>query len=830
MDVAIHRDFSTTDWNHMKLRDLRIGWRTLIQEPAYTLAVVLGLGVGLAACLLLLGFVRYSMEYDTHVPDVDQVYVVKQHFNIDPASPLHDVAPMFLRETALKIPGVVDATSYIPARPEITPLTVRIDRNVTTVRGLVVLPGFPAMLGLRAVQGDLAAALDQPNRFVVTEAGALRLFGTRNALGRTMLAEGNTVQVGAIVPTPPANTTIPFEVLFGVNSVTQEAAIRHEMLTGEHGWMAKTLLRVQPGASLQAILGRLQQVVDGTPSVNQFPPEVRERLGKRKAIELAMSPLRDAYFDYKVENSFIALPGDRANPVVIAGLAALAVLILLLAAINYVNLTTVRVLRRQREVAMRKVLGAGVPQIVLQFLLESLLVAMVASALGLLLAWLALPVFSQLVNRQLDGLFSLPNIAAAFGIGAVLGAATAAYPAWIALRVHPTQVLAGRPDTESRGSMRWRRALTVLQVAVAMGFASVTVAVAWQTDYAMHASPGFDPSPMVIVDLPERVKDSEKARRFFSALQAQPGVAGVAISEDPIGRLDWSWTRALKRPGGIAATMEMKSVSANFFELYGIAPVAGRLFLAGVDKDDDRVPVVLNAVAARELGFVNAEEAIGQIVMFTGFDNVVTAKRIVGIAPELRFRSLRDQPRATAYELWTAGTALSVRASGVPADIERAAQALWPSYFPDAIPKIYRAADILAIHYADDARMARLLSVATGIALVIAAFGTYVLSANTVQRRAREIVLRKLHGARRSDIGLLVVREVGTLMLAAAVIGLPVAAVAINRYLANYVEHAPIGYWTLLLALSLTLAIALAAIARHTWIAMRMAPADVLRA
>jgi ABC-type antimicrobial peptide transport system permease subunit len=814
----------------MKLRDLRIGWRTLIQEPAYTLAVVLGLGVGLAACLLLLGFVRYSMEYDTHVPDADAVYVVKHHFNVEPSSPLFDVAPMFLREVALKMPGVVDATSYIPARPEITPLTVRTDRGLMTVRGLIVLPGFPSLLGLRAVQGDLASALERPDRFVISEAAALRLFGTRDALGRTLAAEGSTMQVGAVVPTPPANTTIPFEVLFGVNGAVVEASIRHEMLTGENGWMTKMLLRLKPGASVPAILDQLQRAVDSAPSLNQFPPEVRERLGQRKVIELAMSRLRDAYFDDKVKNSFIALPGDRASPVVVAGLAVLAGLILLLAAINYVNLTTVRVLRRQREVAMRKVLGAGVPQIVLQFFMESLLVAMTATVLGLLLAWLALPVFSQLVNRQLDGLFSAQNIAAALGLGALLGVATAAHPAWIALRVHPTQVLAGRPDAESRGSMQWRRALTVLQVAVAMGFAGVTIAVAWQTDYATHASPGFDPSAMVIVDLPEHVKDSEKARRFLSALQAQPGVAGVAISEDPIGRLDWLWTRAMKQPGGMAASMEMKSVSANFFELYGIAPVAGRLFKASQDKDDDKVPLVLNAIAARELGFASPEAAVGQAVIFTGFDNTVSTARIVGIAPELRFRSLRDQSSAIAYELRTAGTVLSVRASAAPADIERAAQALWPRYFPDAIPKIHRAADVLAVHYADDARMARLLAVATGIALVIAAFGTYVLSANTVQRRAREIVLRKLHGAGRADIGLLVVREVGLLMLAAAVIGLPIAAVAINRYLANYVEHAPIGYWTLLIALALTLTIALVAIARHTWLAMRMAPANILRA
>jgi hypothetical protein len=809
--------------------DLRIGWRTLVQEPAYTLTAILSLGIGLAASLLLLGFVRYSMEYDCHVPQVEQVYVVKHHFNVEPSSPLFDIAPMFLRETALQTPGVADATSYIPARPEITPLTVRAGRQLMTVRSLIVLPGFPSLLGMRALQGDMTTALERPDRFVITESGALRLFGTRDALGRTITAEGHTMQVGAVVPSPPANTTIPFEILFGVNSAVVEPDIRHEMLTGEHGWMAKTLLRLQSGASLPQILEHLQQAVDKAPALNQFAPEVRERLGQRKAIELAITPLRDAYFDDKIVNSFIALPGDRANPRIVAGLAVLAALILLLAAINYVNLTTVRVLRRQREIALRKVLGAGVPQIVLQFLLESVLIAMAATVLGLLLAWLALPVFAQLVNRQLDGLFSPLNITLAFGIGALLGAVTAAYPAWIALRVHPTQVLAGRPDTESRGSMHWRRALTVVQIAVAMGLASVAIAVAWQTGYAMRAAPGFDPSPLVIVDMPGHVRDEDKAASFISALRAQLGVAGVAISEDPVGRLDWLWTRTLTRPGGVSASMEMKTVSANFFELYGIAPAAGRLFQSVVDKDGDPATMVVNAVAARQLGFASAEQAVGQTVTFTAFDNSIITARIVGIAPELRFRSLREAPAATAYALGKQGMVLSVRAAGAPAEVERAAQALWPSYFPDAIPKIYRAADVLEAHYAEDARMARLLAVATAIALLIAAFGTYALSANTVQRRAREIVLRKLHGARRTDIGLLVIRETGTLILIAATISLPIALLLIERHLSNYTERAPIGYWTLALAALLTLAVALIATTRHTRTAMRLPPAQALR-
>ncbi|MYN29048.1 FtsX-like permease family protein [Duganella levis] len=807
--------------------DFRIGWRTLIQEPAYTLAVMLGLSAGLAACLLLLGFVRYSLEYDAFVPDVDNIYVVRHRFNVDPTEPLYDLAPMFLRNAALKLPGVIDATSYIPAREEVMPIAVRIDRKMLRVRALVVLPGFERILGLRALYGDLPGALERPDRIVLTEATALRYFGSADVVGRIVHMEGKPQQVGAVVATPPSNTTIPFEMLFGVNSTFAEE-VRHEMVTGEHGWIGKILIRVRPGTSIAALTDSLQQVVDHTPSVQSFPAEVMARLGKRKTMDISLSPLRGAYFTQNLRST-IAVVGDRGDPVVIAGLAAIAVLILVLAAINYVNLATVRVLRRQREVAMRKVLGAGLPQLLLQFMLESLLVSMLATILGLLLAWLALPMFSELVNRQLDNMFTASNIVAAFGIGALLGVVSAVYPAVIALRVHPTQVLAGRPGTESGTSMRLRRVLTVIQISAAMALAGVSIAIAWQTHYALTSSPGFDPEPLLVVDMPERVKDSATARGFYTALSAQAGVDGVVISDDPVGRLDWSWSRDLQRPGGQAATMEMKSVSTNFFEQLHIQPVAGRLFQRSVDTDDDVVPVVINAIAARALGFASPQAAVGETVLFTGFDNKTIRKTIVGIAPELRFHSLREAPRPTAYELRTAGASLTARVHGPLADVERAVRELWPRYFPESLLRMHRAGEVLAVNYAEDARMAKLLASATCLALIIAGVGTYVLSANTVQRRAREIVLRKLHGARRGDIGLLVLREIGTLILIAAAIGLPLAAIAIQRYLAGYVERAPVGYWTLLFALALTLLIALSAISRHAWLAMRLSPVEALR-
>ncbi|WP_426173280.1 FtsX-like permease family protein [Massilia sp. TWR1-2-2] len=818
----------------MNFRHFRAGWRSLLAEPAYSLVVVFGLATGVAACLLLLGLVRYSWEYNAHVPDAAQVYVVKHRNNVEAAAPWYDQAPLSLRLAAAKLPGVAASTSYLPSRPQGRTdgkLTVRVNHQLQQLDSLTVAPGFADMLGLQALHGSVQAALERPDSFAITEAAAIRLFGSASALGRTMLVEGKLLRVGAVLRTPPANTTIPFESVIGLGSVLVDENFRHQVLTGEEGWAAKVLIRVRPGASLASITAALQQAADRSPAVQNIEPAARQKLGARRAMDIALSPLRDAYFDNGVSGNFVAAAAERASAAVVAGLGAVGILILALAALNYVNLATVRVLRRQREVAMRKVLGAGVRQIVLHFLAESMVVSAVATGLGLLLAWLALPLFSQLMNRQLEGMVSSGNIGTALAIGALLGALTAIYPVWVAVRVRPNQVLAGRPDGESTGGKQLRRLMTVLQVSAAMALASVTVAIAWQTTFAMNASPGFDPSMLLIVDLPEAGEPADKARNnsFIAALSNQPGVAGIAISEDAIGRNDMSWSRAMQRLEGPAAPIEMKTVSANFFEQYRIKPESGRLFDPAVDKDDDAVPLVLNAIAARELGFASPAAAVGQTVLFTGFDKKSVRKTVVGIAPELRFRSLREAPRAAAYELstrWT--TTLSVRAALSMPQTERIVQSLWARHYPDSILKTRRAGDIFADTYADEARIARLLAVATAIALVIAALGTYVMAAYTVQRRAKEIALRKLFGAGRHDVGVLVVREIGGLTAISAVIALPLAAVAIHRYLSTYVEHAPIGYWPLLLALASTLAVALIAVARHAWIAMRTMPSDAL--
>jgi putative ABC transport system permease protein len=813
------------------LQDFRVGLRLLARDPAYALTAIAGLGIGLAACLLLLGFVRYSWQYNAHVPDAQRVYVVKQRHNADPSAPWYDQVPTLLHGAARGVAGIEQAAAYMTWAP----LTVTVGSRPFKMAALAVTPGFERMMGLQAMRGDAAAALARPDGLVLTEAAALRLFGTADVLDRvvaagTVFGHKAALRVAAVVRTPPANSTIPFEALHGIASTIMPPDARQEAQSGEQGWWAYVLVKLAPGASPAGVANGLQQVLDRAPFMRAMAADTRAALGSRKAMELHLAPLTAAYFDREVTANFFSVRIARGDKTVVGGLAIVALLVLALAAINYANLATIRVIRRQREIGLRKVLGAGLGRLALQFTAEALAVSLLATVLGVLLAWLALPLFGAAMDRDLSSMSSLPNVAGALLTGVALGLLTAAYPAWTAFRVRPAQTLHGRPEAESPGGARLRKALAMLQVAAAMALASYAIAVGWQTRYAINASPGFDPGPLLVFELPEQhnPKSSAPARSLVETLRHDAAIAGVAIATDPVGTTRDGWHTALRGAGGLEAATGIKSVSADFFTVYGIAPVAGRLFSSATDREDDGEPLVLNQLAARQLGFAHADQAVGQAVQFRTGKQWLT-RRVVGIAPEVRFQSIKSAPRPVAYELRTTGAVLTVRAAGAPAAAEQAIRAAWQRTFPEAPLDLRSAQDIYASGYTDDARLAGLLAVATAIALMLAASGAYVLAADAIRRRTREIALRKLHGARRRDIGKLVGRELALLVALPAVAGLPVAAVAIERYLSAYVERAPVGWWPPALALALGVAVTALASARHSWRAMRINPAVALR-
>jgi hypothetical protein len=817
------------------LYDLTVATRMMLRRPAHALVCILGLAVGMGFCLMLLGYSRYSWSYDAHVPEADRVYVIKQRRNWELGKLWSEQVPLAMREPAKSLAGVADVTGYA----HWFPLRLEQAGRLVNTRSLMALPGLADMLGLEANQGDLAGTLDASDAIAITEAGARRLLGSTNVLGRTLTLRldaadvlTGTVRIGAILPTPPANTTIPYEILHGVNLAMLPSWSRDEALHGERRFSGGyLLLKLAPGASVDEVNAGLQALADNSPLAARVPEPIKAHAGKDKFTEVKLSPLRAAYLDDQVALNVFAKDAPRGNARVIAAITVLALLLLLLAAVSYVNLATIRVLQRQREITLRKVLGIGRHQLALQFVSESLLVGVLAAGLGVALAVLALPAFGELVNRDLRGVISAANLAAALGIGVLVGLLTALYPAWIALRVRPAGMLAGRGDGESIHGRRLRRALSVAQLALATGLAGVTLAVSMQTHHAMEAPLGFDADPLLVASLPVGMSAqyTPEPRALREALARHPAIAGVAVSNDALGQNREVWSTDFQRAGGELAFLEVKAVSNNFFEVHGIAPLAGRLFSSEDKGEEATSPLVLNEEAARILGFTSPQLALGQHVQVRGMTMAMEDHEIIGIAPPVRFNSLRETPPPVVYMISSAGATLIVKARGSLADAEQAMHDLWPTYLRNALLEVRHARDAFAESYADDARLASLLALSTVIAMLIAAGGAFVLAADAVQRRRREIALRKLFGARRAHIGWIVARDLGALLLIAAAVGLPVAAAFVARYLAPFSEHSPWAYPGLGMALAMAAIVVAAAAARQARLAMRMRPAVALR-
>ncbi|HEX6637964.1 MAG TPA: ABC transporter permease [Steroidobacteraceae bacterium] len=810
-------------------------WRTIARDPAHTLVSVLGLTVGLGFFLLLLAYSRYSWSYDAQVPAADQVYVLKHRRNWELGKLWFDQMPMASREPAKALPGVADVTGYT----NWFPLNVEMPGGLQPVQGLMVLPGFTKMMGIKPLQGDLDKALESPDGIAITESAARRLFGNSNVLGQAVTlrldaADTNVARarIDAILPTPPANTTIPYEVLHGLKLSLLPEWAEDEALTGQRGFSGGYLLaRLAPGASVDEVTAGLQELADHSPLAALVPEPVKAHAGRDKFTEVKLSPLRGAYLDQDVALNVFSTDVPRGDRRVIAGITVLGVLLLVLAAVNYVNLAVIRVLRRQREIMLRKVLGVGRRRLALQLLRESLLVSGLATVLGIVFAVAALPAFGALMDRNLQGMLSLSNALAALGVGLLVGLLTAIYPTWLALRVRPARMLAGRGDDESASARRLRRGLSVLQLALAMGLSGMTLAVALQARHAMDASPGFDPDHLLVARLPVGMsaKYTDQARSLREALAQHPAIAGVSVSNDALGDNREVWSTDFRRENGDLVFMEVKAVSGDFFETHGIASLAGRLFRSSDNDDEATSPLVLNAEAARALGYGSPQLAVGAHLQVRGMQMEMQDHEVIGIAPDIRFKSLREPTPPVVYMLTSVGAVLIARARNSVADAEHAMRELWPRYLTNSIPDIRPARQIFAASYADDARLARLLALSTLIALLIAGCGAFVLAADAVRRRTREIALRKLHGARRSHIGRLVARELGISLLLAATLGLPIAAVGIARYLAPFSDRTPLAYVAVVVALVMAAAVVAAGAARQAWLASTIRPADALR-
>ena len=820
-----------------------VGFRALMGSRTYAFINIFGLAAGLAACLLLLVYVRYETRYDNWFPDSERVYQVQAtwHEEGQPVS-ANQSSPVPVRHMIAQ--GFSEIEAVTVAAPRRTPF--QRGSEPVFVDSLSVDPAFLDIFRLTFLRGDARSALPNVSSVVLTETEARRQFGSLDVVGRTVTAgSGETRRdyaVTAVVADLPSNTHLEFGALFRF-----DPAVYDELPEGLNSWGQMSqyhYVRLRPGTDVATINAALP---DWEKRV--IPTEVIDgRTGSRADImDLRLVGVHDVHLG---EAQLGAMrPGNDRRTV--ATFSIVALLILVMACINFVNLATARAGQRAREVALRKVLGASRGQLMVQFLGESILLVTLAMLVALAIVELSLPALAEHLDAALrfdyfgpDG-FILPILAMVVLVGAVGGL----YPAFYLSRFQPAGVLkANKSSADPQGSGRLRSLLVVAQFAISIGLIICTAVVFAQTRFVATVDPGFARDGLIQVKGAWRFQEGGNYEAVKRELAAIPGVSGVARTNLGVAATNKT-ILAVSAPGGVPGlNVGFYRADPDYFPVMGMRLLAGRTLgdrmardlitrspetyeVLGTPLPARGLNVVVNRRAAMAFGFRQPAAAIGQQVRIGVDGGDMVPSTVVGVVEDPRIRTAREEiePLIFAYDPMETNQLMIRYQASRPADVMAAVRGVWHRFLPDVPFDAAFTEDLVAELYQRERARGTIFAAFSILAVLISCLGLFGLAAFTAARRTKEIGIRKVLGATVRDIVKLLVWQFTKPVVIANLVAWPVAWWAMRDWLNTYDTRIDLGLTPFVLAGLIAFGIAVGTIAGHAFKVARTNPIHALR-
>jgi len=821
-------------WHH----NLTFALRLLVRNRAYAAINIGGLALGLAGCLLILNYIRYERSYDGWLPESERVYQV-QSVSREPGQAVSrsQSSPFPVRDTLAQGFPQIEAISVMRSGPTVTmrggvPVFVPIAS---------VDPAFFEIFALPFAYGSARTALPDTNAIVLTESEARRHFGRTDVLGRTMAlgaGEGKRDRrVTGVLRDLPKNSTLRLNLL----SRNDQAEFAN-WPASETGWGAMSqqhYVKLRANTDVAAINAALPAWEKRT-----IPPETAAgaTLSRADMLDLRLMPITAVHLGDAQQGT--SVPGGDART--LATFGVVAVLILGMAVMNFVNLSTARATQRAREIALRKVLGASRRQIIGQMLGESLLMTGLAMLLACTIFELATPWVAAWTGADLHVAYGGTGgmLLPAIGLFAVTGLAGGLYPAIVLSRFRPASVLrANRASAETMGSGRLRTALVVFQFAIAIGLIASTWVIAAQTNFIATLDPGYRRDGLIQIDSAWRFAgDQSEFRAARPQLLAVPGVVAAGRTNLALAATNTSNVTA-RVPGGPELSFGRYAIDPDFFETMGMLILAGRSLgdrfatdrveRADYDTviDPQRgVNVVVNRAAARLLGHADLGRAIGTHLA-TAIDGADVSVTIVGVVEDTRIRTPRDaiEPIVYIYDPMRTSQVIVRYTAARPADVMAGIAKVWRTFEPEIPFEGRFAEDIVAETYAAERTRGVLFAGFAGLAVLIACLGLYGLAAFATQRRTKEIGIRKVLGAKVRDIVRLLAWQFSKPVVLANLVAWPVAWWAMRDWLNTFDARIALTPTPFALAGLLALVIALATVSGHALRVARLNPIHALR-
>ena len=778
---------------------LILAWRNLLRHKVFSLINVLGLAIGMAACLLIFTYVQDELSYDQFHEKADRIYRVTIRLKtagsddgiaatgIDVGPSLKQDYPEIVEAVRFKsVPvATVKKGSQLFSEKDI----YRVDERVFEVFSYPMLVGSPT------------TALAKPNSVVLTERLAKKYFGKENAVGKFLQLNEQPHLVTGILKDLPSNTDLRFTALLSLRTTRAE----------EEDWLDPsyyTFLLFKSKQQAKSFPSKLIQF-----NQQHYLPRI-EALGIDFRIEHRIEPLTQIHFSEGLHDD---TPKGNRSYLTVFSLTAL--FILLVAGINYVNLFVAQSARRQKEVGIRRVVGASKKQLVTQFISESTLLAIVGVGWALTLTQLISPAFNRFTEKTFT-LIAVPSwnlITGGIGIVVLLALITGSYPAWYLSSVEPASVLKGKRALPGK---QWLRELLVaLQFAISATLIVGTLVVYRQMAYLLTKNLGFSKAQVLVVGIPSDESVRRKIPVLKNRLLQDSRVRKVSVGPAPAGF--YGKVNFIKEINGKKTDhfVNFNAIDENYLDLLQVKVVAGRNFSTAIPTDRTNA-VLVNEAFVKWMGW---KEAVGQ--KFSNDPGITY--QVIGVVGNFHYASLHNQIEPILL-YYNTNNPVNLLVSVRPADLE-AVRSAWETLIPNR-PLEYSFLDAAFDgQYQREENKMVLFTWFSALTILIACLGLFGLSLFTTAQRTKEIGVRKVLGASVSSVLLLLSKDFLKPILLANLLAWPLAYWGIHRWLQNYAFRIDISPWLFVLPTLLVLLIALLTVSAQTWRAARQNPVKALR-
>jgi putative ABC transport system permease protein len=801
---------------------LKIALRNLLKYKVYSFLNIAGLAIGLACCALIMMYVRDELSYDRFHQNADRIYRVILDAGIGGTFVRTATTPAPMAATlVLEFPEVATATRFWQnQRVLISHGDKRFYEEFNWTDSTVF-----SVFSLPLVQGDSKTALAQPNTLVISEALAQKYFGNENPLGKVLRYDNRVdYKVTGVMKSIPSQSHFRFDLLGSMLTLPEDESLR---------WVSNsfyTYILMQPGASPAQLEAKFPALIR-----KYVAPQIEQALGKSfdEAIaagakwEYDLQALPDIYLHSNTQHEL----GVTSDVKYVYILTAIAVFVLLIACINFMNLATARSANRAKEVGMRKVLGSFRGQLVKQFLSESVLLAFIALVIALAAIDLLLPLFNNLAGKKLvlGGSTNAIFFLGLLGVTLVVGLLAGMYPAFVLSGFQPVAVLKGSLRAGAKNP-RLRSALVVAQFAISIILLIGTGVVFQQLEYMRSKRMGFNQEQLVVLPIETRAAQ-QRYESFRQELRGNPNVVAVAASDVVPGRFEGDDAfRPEGAPQEVAYPLERLRVSHDFLTTLEMEVVTGRGFSRDFVTDTSQA-VMINETAARRMG-MTAENAVGRRLIEIGVTTEESvARTIIGVVKDFHFESMHREIKPVvifmqADRLWR--ISVRIRPENIPATIAFL-QEKWQAFEPGYPWRYFFLDEDFGRLFQNEERQAKIFGNFTILAIAIACLGLFGLASFIAEQRTKEIGVRKVLGSSVQGIVLLLSTDFTKLVGIAFLVAAPVAYFVMKHWLQDFAYRTDLHPIIFLLAGLLALLIAWLTVGYQAIKAALTNPVEALR-